>query len=105
MNTPQDVITAWSARLLADAKNLKNLDATYKFVVKGSGGGSWLFRCKDPVSVNSGEGPADCTITMAAADFVALGKGDLNPQMAFMSGQLNIDGDIELALKLGDIIG
>lgn len=105
MNTPQDVINNWSARVLADPKGIAKLDATYKFVVTGTGGGSWLFRCKDPVSVSAGQGDAECTITMNAPDFVLLAKGELNPQMAFMSGRLDVEGDLELALKLGSIVG
>ena len=105
MNTPQDVIKAWTARVLADPKGIAQLDAIYKFVVKGTGGGSWLFRCKNPVAVSEGEGTADCTISMNASDFVALGKGELNPQMAFMSGRLDVEGDLDLALKLGSIVG
>lgn len=105
MDTPQEIINSWSARVLADPKGIAKLDATYKFVVTGAGGGSWIFRCKEPVAVSEGQGSADCTITMNAPDFVALGKGELNPQMAFMSGRLDVDGDLELALKLGAIVG
>ena len=105
MNTPQDVIKNWSARVLADPQGIAKLGATYKFVVTGPGGGSWIFRCKDPVAVSEGDGNAECTIRMNAPDFVALGKGELNPQMAFMSGRLDVEGDLELALKLGSIVG
>lgn len=83
---------------------MAKLNATYKFVVQGPQGGTWLFRCKQPVAVSEGEGEADCTIIMNDEDFVALGKGDLNPQMAFMSGRLNVEGDLDLALRLSEII-
>ncbi|MBN8549536.1 MAG: SCP2 sterol-binding domain-containing protein [Deltaproteobacteria bacterium] len=105
MNSPQDVIKTWTARVLADPQGIAALDATYKFIVKGPGGGSWVFRCKNPVGVSEGEGAADCTISMNAGDFVCLAKGELNPQMAFMSGKLDVEGDLELALKLGSIVG
>ena len=104
MQTPQDVIAAWSARAMANAAKVAKLEATYKFIIGGKGGGSWLLRCRSPVSMEKGEGPADCTISMDAADFVALGNGELNPQMAFMSGRLNVEGDLELALRLSEIV-
>lgn len=105
MNTPQEVITNWSAKVLADSKISTRLNAVYKFVVNGAGGGTWVFSCKGQPSISSGDAPADCTITMGASDFVALANGELNPQMAFMSGKLDIEGDMELALRLGEIMG
>ncbi len=89
---------------MANAAKVSKLEATYKFVIGGAGGGSWLLRCRSPVSLEKGEGPADCTIRMDAGDFVALGNGELNPQIAFMTGQLNVEGDLELALKLSEIV-
>ena len=38
------------------------------------------------------------------ADFLAIVNGKLNPQMAFMSGKLKIQGDMGLAMKLQQIL-
>lgn len=43
----------------------------------------------------------DCTISMAAADSEAMRTGELNPQAAFMSGKIQIDGDMGLAMQIG----
>lgn len=43
---------------------------------------------------------ADCSITVADKDLVALAGGKLNPMKAFMSGKLKIKGNIMLAQKL-----
>ncbi len=40
------------------------------------------------------------TISMKAAEYSAMLKGEINPIMAFMSGKLKIAGDMGLALKL-----
>lgn len=58
-----------------------------------------------PNVIDNTDGPADCTIRMSMADFLALAAGDLNPQMAFMLGKLKIEGDMGLAMKLGGLLG
>lgn len=44
---------------------------------------------------------ADLGITMADEDLVALFKGELNGMTAFMTGKLQIDGDLMLAQRMG----
>eukprot|EP00450_Noctiluca_scintillans_P002406 CAMPEP_0194482892 /NCGR_PEP_ID=MMETSP0253-20130528/4640_1 /TAXON_ID=2966 /ORGANISM="Noctiluca scintillans" /LENGTH=112 /DNA_ID=CAMNT_0039322459 /DNA_START=58 /DNA_END=396 /DNA_ORIENTATION=+ len=46
---------------------------------------------------------ADCTITMADADMVAMGEGKLDGMQAFMGGKLKIKGNMMLAQKLQGI--
>ncbi|MDI3258806.1 MAG: SCP2 sterol-binding domain-containing protein [Sinobacteraceae bacterium] len=43
---------------------------------------------------------ADVTITMADEDLVALMKGELNGMTAFMTGKLQLDGDLMLAQRM-----
>jgi len=47
---------------------------------------------------------ARCTVAMTDADFLAVVNGKLNPQMAFMTGKLRIQGDMALAMKLQQIL-
>jgi putative sterol carrier protein len=47
---------------------------------------------------------ADCTITMKEEDFVQMMSGKLDAQKAFMEGKLKMSGNMQLAMKLGDII-
>lgn len=58
-----------------------------------------------PPVVSNEEGPADCTVTVSLHDFIEMGEGRLNPQMAFMMGKLKIGGDMGIALQLGSILG
>ncbi|HEY0974567.1 MAG TPA: SCP2 sterol-binding domain-containing protein [Solimonas sp.] len=44
---------------------------------------------------------ADVTITMEDDDLIALMKGELNGMTAFMTGKLQIEGDLMLAQRLG----
>ena len=43
---------------------------------------------------------ADVTLTMEDDDLVALLKGELNGMTAFMTGKLQVDGDLMLAQRL-----
>jgi len=43
---------------------------------------------------------ADVTLSASAEVFQAIMEGDQNPSAAFMTGELSIDGDMGIALKL-----
>ncbi|HUS23859.1 MAG TPA: SCP2 sterol-binding domain-containing protein [Candidatus Binatia bacterium] len=45
-------------------------------------------------------GNSDVTLTMADDDLVALLKGELNGMMAFMTGKLQVEGDLMLGQRL-----
>ena len=45
-------------------------------------------------------GNADLTITMEDDDLIALMKGELNGMTAFMTGKLQVDGDLMLAQRM-----
>lgn len=56
-----------------------------------------------PPSISNNDLEADVTFVLSMENFEGLINGSLNPQMAFMMGQLKIEGDMGLALKLADI--
>ncbi len=55
------------------------------------------------VAVNQ-DHPARCTISMTAEDFAELIQGRLQPTSAFMQGKMRVDGDMGLAMKLGQLV-
>ncbi len=79
-----------------------NLNATYIFDIAGSGGGKWT------LEINNGKcdlktgavGTPTVTISISDQDWLAIQKGKLNSQMAFMMGKLRVAGDMGLAMKL-----
>lgn len=79
---------------------LSQVGATYRFLLEGEGGGTWIVALNDDADVTEGDGAADCTIKMAASDYVDMMEGRAFPQELFFEGRLEIDGDIALALRL-----
>jgi putative sterol carrier protein len=51
------------------------------------------------VSVTNEDKPADLTVTVSRADLTALGKGQLDPMRAVMSGRMRLS-DMGLAMRL-----
>lgn len=83
----------------------KGMNSVYQFDLTGDGGGKYHLVISDgSLAVNPGshEKPS-ITVTMAASDFVNMTNGKLNPQLAFMSGKLRIQGDMGLAMKMQQI--
>ena len=75
------------------------LDKTVKFDL-GSDGVVHL----DGSTVTNEDKPADCTLQLSKADFEAMGRKELDPTMAYMSGRLKIQGDMGVAMKLQPLL-
>lgn len=58
----------------------------------------------DGASISTTDAPADCTIKLSLDDLESLIAGELNPTMAFMSGKIKVEGDMSVAMGLGQLI-
>jgi len=103
MTTAKEKMEQASARVSAHADRLKSIGAVYKFVLDGEGGGTWIADFRDAPSIEAKDGEAECTIKMAASDYVAMVEGRATPEQLFFTGKLTVDGDMLLATKLGSI--
>src|SRR5512141_3402879 len=93
-------------RLRGKPDVVSKINAVYQFNISGPNGGAWSVDCTKPggeVSTGQKEG-AKCTVSATDADFLNIVNGKLNPQMAFMSGKIKIQGDMGLAMKLQQIL-
>jgi putative sterol carrier protein len=93
-------------RLKGKPDVIAKINSIYQFNIAGPGGGNWTVDCTQPggaISTGQNAG-AKCTVSCSDADFLNIVNGKLNPQMAFMSGKLKIQGDMGLAMKLQQIL-
>ncbi|XP_054021290.1 sterol carrier protein 2 [Dryobates pubescens] len=87
---------------------VKKIGGIFAFKIKDGPGGkeaTWVVDVKNgkgSVAANSDK-KADCTITMADADLLALMTGKMNPQTAFFQGKLKISGNMGMAMKLQNL--
>ena len=85
-----------------DASKIEGMNAVYQFNI---GDDIHTVAVADG-ALNVSEGPAEkasIELTMSEDDFLALTKGELNGQQAFLTGKLKIKGDMMLAMKLQSI--
>jgi putative sterol carrier protein len=100
MATAAELMQRIGEKIAGKTALLSSVGAVYKFALEGDGGGTYLVDLKNDLKVTQADGPAACTISMTASDFVDLFEGRANGQALFFGGRLRVEGDMGLALKL-----
>jgi len=54
----------------------------------------------DSNEVSIDDTDTQCTVAMSLEDFELMLSGELNPMAAFMGGQIQVSGDMSVAMKL-----
>jgi putative sterol carrier protein len=85
-------------RIRAAVASAPDLGQRLKFDLKGEG----VIRI-DGGEVSNEDGPADLVITISRKDLEALGKRELDPMRAIMTGRMKLS-DMALAMKLQPVI-
>jgi putative sterol carrier protein len=107
VESAREVFEVHMPKRFADTPGLSaGVNAVYKFVLTGAGGGTWSVDLTQvPATVTEGDSEAQCTITLPSGVFVDVVNGALSGQKAFLSGKLKVQGNVSLALQLGTILG
>jgi putative sterol carrier protein len=87
-------VKSLSERLAGEA-----MDGSVRFIIEDMGS----IRV-DESGVSASDGEADCTMTADQETFQGILEGDVSPTAAFMTGRLKVDGDMGLAMKLGNLL-
>ncbi len=98
---------------MSAADLLKKLPAAFNSSEAGGMDCTLQFNCSTPMHavikggactlVDGTAADADVAITMDDDDLVALMKGELNGMTAFMTGKLQVEGDLMLAQRIASI--
>ncbi|MDC0739653.1 SCP2 sterol-binding domain-containing protein [Cognatishimia sp. SS12] len=93
-----DIVSAAVEALSAKLGD-QGFDGTAKFVIEDEGA-----LIIDENGVRAGDDDADVTLTADADTFQSILEGDTNATAAFMGGKLKVDGDMGMAMKLGQVL-
>jgi protein-tyrosine sulfotransferase len=77
-----------------------------QFVISGAEGGTWILDTTGKnVTFRKGEARnADCTVTVSDKTFYDIFKGNKNPVDAYDQREIQVDGNIETALRYGRLL-
>lgn len=106
MTTVKEIFETMNTELAADPSQAEGLEAIYQFNLSGDEEVTYqVILTEDGGKAVEGEQETpDCTLIMDSADFKKMADGELNGTEAFMSGQLQVEGDMGLALRLQDVL-
>jgi putative sterol carrier protein len=102
--TPTELFTSLPERFRSERAG--DLDATYAFELTGDDGGSWTVRVADgALTVEDGlAANADVTVTASASNWMAIVEGRMDPQLAYLTKKLRVSGNLQLALRLREVV-
>ncbi|MCP4425373.1 MAG: SCP2 sterol-binding domain-containing protein [Chloroflexi bacterium] len=90
-----------------DTGKAGDMNAVILFDLSGEGGGQWSVKIADgacDVVTGAADSPKS-TVKMDAGDYHDMITGKLNPMMAFMSGKVKVEGDLNTVMKFQSIFG
>jgi len=90
-----------------DASKAGDMNASVLFDLSGDDGGQWAVQIADGKCevVEGGVESPTASVMMDADDYAKMTSGKLNPMMAFMSGKIKVDGDLNAVMKVQQLFG
>ncbi|HEU4711736.1 MAG TPA: sulfotransferase [Pyrinomonadaceae bacterium] len=105
VSSVEEIFTNYIPRLFGNGNAAPpEVNGKCKFNVS-DGVGPWILTLHESrVLAAAGDGDADCTVRISAADLIDLVNGKLNAVAAFDQGRIEIMGDYDLANKVGRLL-
>lgn len=96
----------FSKKLKEHPEVAKAIGVAVAIELTGTGGGRWVIDCesKAPCIKADAVSRAVTTISMSTEVFEKMSKGELDPQTAFLTGKVKVDGNLGVAIKLGELL-
>lgn len=105
MPTARDKLERTAHRIAENPDLAREIGAIYRLSLDGDGGGQWIIDLSENPGVREGGGEADCSLSMAASDYVDLVEGRVTAQQLFFTAKLRVGGDMGLAVKVQKLQG
>lgn len=104
-----DIFARYEKNIANNVEKATSVNAKFGFDIAGDDGGSYTLdlRKENAAGPWVAEGiasDANVTISMSAADWAGIDAGKVNPMQAFMMGKIKVKGDMQLAMKLQNIL-
>lgn len=85
---------------LRERASAEPVDGSFKFDIENEG----VILLQDG-TVSTDDGAADVTIKADMDTFREIFEGQLSPTAAFMTGRIEVEGDVQSAMKLSTLLG
>lgn len=95
----QDLLTKFTP------ENAEGIDYVYEFELIDLENKYYLIVKSGEASMSMESLPSNVTLRASSDVWKQILQGETSPQLAFMSGQLEVDGDVTIALTLPKILG
>jgi len=81
------------------------LNKIFQWNITGDEAGMWALKVENQTCtvIPGGAEKPDITFTVSDKDWLAISEGKLDPMNAFMTGKLNVAGDMMLAMKVPNL--
>lgn len=100
MEEVESIIARWAGTLMSNPGAYEGYDSTVLLIIKGSTQASWLVDLSSNPSIQETHTrgvEADCILSISEKNFLDIAQGGMTPQVHFLSGNLDIQGDPKAA--------
>lgn len=106
MNAKQLIEEKIAKKLKERPDIAKGIGAAVAINLAGAGGGRWVLdmSCEPVKIIMDQNASAKTTISMDTEVFEKMAAGEIDPQTAFLSGKVKVEGDLGIAIKLGQLL-